>query len=263
MKLHPKIQALRNKVGHIPFHTFNPAEKQYSLLPLEQRVAVSSKPEDDDSRLIKQYFAIFGVPDDYGTVPVKGCFAKSLNDRGPQSTSTYKIPVLWQHKQDDPLCIPLVLKEDEIGLYGEYEPDPIPSGDRCVIQVKRGTINQGSYGFNYIWDKMKFDDKTDLIYMYEVNLLEVSPVTIGSQTETFVKRNSNGLFVDEFLEDETEDFIKKLPRKFHLEARSLITRHISLALMQPNNQTQRNSLKKDKPSKRGIDYEYIINNLKI
>lgn len=257
MKLHPKILELRNKVGSAPIHHF------YST----RAVGDTSMPEVEDDedelpsdRLIKQYFCIFGVPDDYGTIPVKGCFAKSIEERGPNSKSNYKITVLWQHDEKDPLCIPTVLKEDEIGLYAEYSPDPIPSGDRCLIQVRSGTINNGSYGFNYIWDKMEYNEKTDMIMMHEVALFEISPVTRGSQTQTYVKRNANGIFEDKFLLEETEDLIKQLPRKHHLELRNLINRHISLAQSQPLDLREK-ALENDKPTKAGLDYDYLISKL--
>lgn len=259
MILHPKIQALRNKVGHIPIHHFYPKKSAFDKLPVEQRNAKAS----DDSRLIKQYFCIFGIADDWGTVPMKGCFTKSIRERGPNSSASYKITVLNQHDQKKPLCLPSILKEDEIGLYAEYTPDEgIEENDDLVIRVKRGTINNGSYGFNYIWDKMEYDEENDLIIMKEVDLYEVSPVTIGSQTDTFVVRSVDGSFVDEYLEEDTERLIKKIDRQYHLELRSLIERHISLAKLQPNQYIQ-NSLDNNKPKHDLFDYDYLLNNLKI
>lgn len=251
MKLHPKILELRNKVGSSPIHRFVP---KLDSDKLELRKPAPNN--DGSERLIKQYFCIFGIPDDYGTVPIRGCFSKSLQERGPDSKASAKIPVLWQHKQDEPLCVPMVLKEDEIGLYGEYEPDPIPIGDRCVIQIKRGTINNGSYGFNYVWDKMEYDESTEMILMKEVNLFEVSPVTLGSQRETFVVRSSDGTYVDEGLIEETEDLIRRIPKGMRMELRSLIDRHISLAKLQPSK-----TLELEEPKKGSIDYNFLIQNL--
>lgn len=257
-QLHPKIQALRNAVGYKPIHFFYPRQKEYQSIPVETR---SVKNDSTDERLIKQYFCIFGIPDDYRTIPIKGCFSKSLQDRGPESNAKgYKITVLNQHVQSDPLCLPTVLKEDNIGLYGEYRPDEgIPGNDALVIRVKNGTINQGSYGFNYVWDKMEYDETTDMILMKEVDLFEVSPVTIGSQKETYVKRSSSGEFVDEFLEEEMEDFIKQIPRRLHLELRTLINRHITLAKSQPLEQSQK-ALEDGKPQQDGL-YDYLLKNL--
>lgn len=238
-----------------------PSRKAYEGLP-ESKKMIRSSGDTENERLIKQYFAIWGVPDDYGTQPMKGCFAKSISDRGPKSSAPNKIVVLNQHQQKSPLCLPSVLKEDDIGLYGEYEPDPdIDENDVLVKRVKRGTINGGSYGFNYNWEAMEYDEKTGIIMMYDNFLFEVSPVVIPSQLGTFVVRGSDNVLEDKFLEEETEDLIKQLPRKLHLEFRSLISRHISLAKAQPNKQS-RNSLKDGKPKQLGIDYNYLLNELK-
>lgn len=253
--LHPKIEALRSKIGHIPIHLFVPSRDKWNEQPLETRSIKVSDTEGE--RLIKQYFCIFGVPDDYGTVPVKGCFSKSLQERGPKTKSNYKIVVLNQHDQKDPLCLPIILEEDEIGLYGEYEPDPMESGDRLLLQVRRGTINQGSYGFNYCWDKMEYDDSSGLILMKECDLQEVSPVTIGSQKQTFVVRNAAGVYEDKFLADETEDLIKQIPRKYQLELRSIISRHISLAQIQPLEHRQK-ALDEIKPKQGDFDINSLI-----
>jgi HK97 family phage prohead protease len=251
MKLHPKVQALRNSVGASPIKKF------YPTVAIDSTRAATV---DESSRRVKMYFAIFGVPDDYGTVPVKGCFTKSLQERGPGSASNYKIVVLWQHDQKDPLCLPVILQEDEHGLYGEFEPDDVPSGNRCITQIRSGTINQGSYGFNYVWDKIEYDDKTGLLFMKEVDLYEVSPVTIGSQKETHAVRSADGTLIDEFLEEETSDLMKLIPRKHHLEFRSIIDRHISLAKAAALD--TRKALQEPKPKKVGLDMDYLINKLK-
>ncbi len=260
--LHKKILELRNKIGHKPIHFFNPSSK-YEQNHSELQTRAPKNNNKDSERLIKQYFCIFGVPDDYGTVPVKGCFTKSIEERGPNSKASCKIVVLNQHDQKDPLCLPLVLQEDEIGLYAEYEPDPMPSGDRLLMQVREGTINNGSYGFNYVWDKMEYKEDTGLILMNESTLYEISPVTIGSQKETFVVRSADGHFIDQFLEEETEDFFKFVPRKHHLELRSIINRHITLAKMQPLETRQQSTTSNQAAAGKVIDYNYLINNLKL
>lgn len=251
LKLHNKIEAIRTAVGSTQIQKFYPITS----------FGENRAPKVENERLIKQYFAIWGVRDSYGTAAIKGCAKKSIEERGPQSKASSKIIVLWQHRSDDPLCVPNMIKEDDIGLYAEYEPDDVPSGNRCITQVRSGTINQGSYGFRYIWDKMEYDDETDTVYMKEIDLYELSPVTFGSCAETYVKRNADGTMTDEFLTEETEDLIKQLPRKYHLELRNIIDRHISLAKVQPLEKRQQ-ALNGDKPKHGGLDYNYLLQKLK-
>ena len=255
---HNKILELRNKVGASPIlfgHRFSKLSQ-----PIEIR---AKKSVSDNPRLLRQYFAIWGVPDDYGTVPIKGCFAKSISDRGVGSKATYKITALYMHCQADSVGLPTVLEEDEIGLYAEV---PILEGiqvcDELVIRHTNGTCNNGSYGFNYIWDKMEYDEVNDVIIMKECDLFEISFVTIGAQTETYGVRNKEGIYTDEYLSDETEDLIRRLPRKEHLELRNLINRHITLAKNQPL-EIRQETLINNEPKHVGIDYEYLLNNLKL
>jgi len=254
LQLHPKILQLRNNLGSTPILYSTRAK----ALPQPKEIRAKST-EGDNPRLLRQYFAIWGVPDDYGTVPIKGCFSKSINERGPKSNSSFKMPALYMHRQADSVGLPSFLVEDEIGLYAEV---PILEGiqvaDELVIRHKSGTCNNGSYGFDYIWDKMEYDDKNDVILMKECDLYEISFVTIGAQTETFGVRNSEGLLVDDELDSDTKMFIKSLPKARRLEIRSLIDRHISLAKLQPTK-----SLEERKPNTEVIDYNYLLNNLKL
>lgn len=169
-----------------------------------------------------------------GETCVKGCFAKSINEWGPESKSKYKIVMLWQHIMSEPIGQFLELKEDNYGLYFKAKIDPIPTGDRCLIQVKSGTINQFSFGYEYVWDKVRYDEATDSIMLLEVVLFEGSAVTIGCNMETYaIKSAEDVITAKEELDYDTEDFIKALPRSKQLELRQLITKHISLAKIEP------------------------------
>lgn len=258
-KLHPKIQALRSSIGHIPIHRFIPSRKTSS--EMLNKTAPQKKSEDTDE--IEQYFCVWGIADDYGTRPIKGCFAKSIEERGPESKAPGKIIVLDQHRQHMPVCAPTEIKEDSIGLYGRYTADPIARCKDLVIQIRRGTINNGSYGFQYVWERMEWNEKDDCIDMFESILEELSPVTFGSQRETFVIRNANGLYSlsDEELEHDTEELIKQIPRKYQLQIRGLINRHISLAASSPVEKNQKTTKKRSKSKQADLDYQYLIENL--
>src|SRR5690606_23880524 len=90
-----------------------------------------------------------------------------------------KIILLWQHNMDNPIGRITTLREDEKGLYFEAEIDRIPEGDRALTQLQSGTINQFSIGYKYVWDKMEYDEAIDAFVCKEINLFEVSVVSIG------------------------------------------------------------------------------------
>lgn len=252
-KIHPKIKALKQRSAPIT----------YSTLAVRADGTLTDNKMSVEDRTVKGYLIVWGVVDSYGTMFMKGCCAKSLNDRGPQSNSKYKITFLWQHRQDDPLGQFTVLKEDDYGLYFEAvvdDPEDVPTAKRALSQINSGTINQFSAGFDYVWDKMEYDDKTDSILLKEIDLWEGSAVTIGANTETYAIRSAADLeAARDALHDETEDFIRSIPRSKQLELRQLFARHISLATAEPDEPRSR-PLDKGEPVATGIDYSYLSKN---
>ncbi|TXI13252.1 MAG: hypothetical protein E6Q68_01695 [Polynucleobacter sp.] len=251
MKLHPKISEFRKSVGYDTVRKSRVVSG--SEFDLSKREA-----KDKDERTLRQYFCIWGVKDDYGTMPIKGCFSKSIKERGPNTDAPYKITALYMHNLRDSVGLPVVLEEDEIGLYAEV---PILKGiqvcDELVIRHKAGVCNNGSYGFEYIWDKMEYDEDADAIIMKECNLKEISFVTLGSQDVTYGVRGAS--LIDESLQRETEEFIKSIPQKHRLEMRGLISRYISLAQNEPPKKNLK-ALGNGKPKKGAIDYNFLTNN---
>lgn len=134
---------------------------------------------DSQSRKISGYAAIWGNRDKAADILIKGCCAKSIQERGPQSSANDKIIFLWMHDMHEPVGKITTLYEDDKGLYFEAEIDEIEIGDRIIKQLESGTLNQFSIGFNYVWDKVEYDDKTDSYIVKEIILWELSVVSIG------------------------------------------------------------------------------------
>jgi len=250
-QLHPKIKALQLRATPVMSSSY--VNQSGELVDFKITV--------DEERTVSGYLAVWGRKDDYGTVPIKGCFAKSIQERGPQSQSKYKIVFLWQHYQDEPIGQFVELIEDDYGLRFKAVLDDVPTAERALRQIRSGTLNQFSYGFDYVWDKMVYDDTMDAVLMYECALWEGSVVTIGAETETFAIRSSEDFEREKLSLDEwTEDFIKSIPRKQHLELRQLITRHISLAKVKPSTPLDK-TLEVHEPVAHESIYKQLLNEL--
>lgn len=142
---------------------------------------------DEDKHVIEVKFASFGNVDSDGDLLVKGCFSKSINDRGPESSTNRKIAFLWQHDMRDPIGKIMKIEEREDGAYATVQLsdfDAVPNAKRAYYQLQEGTLNQFSFGFNYIWDKMEYDEEKDAFIIMEVKLYEISVVTMGANEET-------------------------------------------------------------------------------
>jgi len=240
--LQEKIHEIKQRAAPISFSTI--------------AIDNEAKAEVND-RVIRGYLVKWGHKNMYNEVFVKGAFAKSIRERGAESQAKYKITFLWQHNQHDPLALFKVLREDEYGLYFETEPlDDVPNADRTIKQIASGTLNQFSVGFDYIWDKIEYDEKEDTLILLEVDFFEGSVVTIGADMETFAIRSKEGL---SDLHDDIEDFINQIPRKDRLQARKLFALQKSLIPIEPFEQRKK-TLNEDKKIK-AIDYNYLLNSL--
>lgn len=232
MNLHPRIQALKNMVGG-----------EYLTCRYVDAAGKNSQPDlklkvDVDTRVIEGYLAVFGVRDSYGTVAVKGCFAKSINDRGPKSSAKNKIIHLYMHDIMEPVGQYTELYEDDYGLRFKCQVDDTGDGtrpDQVLKQTRSGTINQYSFGFDYVWEKMEFDEVRDAVLMFECDLYEGSSVTLKpANTETYTIRTQED-FTKRLAEIgvEAEEVLAGLGKKQQMEIRQLITRYKSLASYKP------------------------------
>lgn len=188
-----------------------------------------------DSRTISGYAAVFGNVDMARDLIVRGAFAKSISERGVNSTTNRKIAFLWQHDMSEPLGKLTKLEEDEKGLYFEAVLDKIPEGDRALEQMKSGTLNQFSIGYQYVWDKTEYDENLEAFILKEINLFEISVVTIGCNELTgFTGMKAEQLESEgNKLTRETEKALKTLPKEQEYQFRQLISKHIALAETKP------------------------------
>jgi hypothetical protein len=154
------------------------------------------------------------------------------------------------------------LEERDLGLYFETKPlDPVDSADRVLIQLRSGTLNNYSNGFLPIWDKADYDEKTDTIIYKECNLFEISVVGLASDDTTFTVRDLKDFTEQEMnMSDEIEYFIKSLPRKDQLEARTLFARQKSLYEAKPVEPLGQKPIN-ERSKKPNIDLNYLIENL--
>lgn len=205
---------------------------------------------------------MFDQPNQHREITLKGAYSKSIRERGPNASSNYRIKLLNQHKTDEPMALIAKLEERNEGLY--FESEPLPEGaaeDRLLRNIRSSLINNFSEGWNYVWDKVEYDEARDLIILKEKQLFEISPVSIPSDLGTFAVRSAEEL---ENLYDDTELFIKELPRSKQLEARQLFARHKSLIQVEPLEQRETALNTEDEPKeKRGLNWNYIAQNFKL
>lgn len=188
-----------------------------------------------ESRTISGYAAIFNNKDKVNDILVKGCFAKSINDRGPESNANDKIIMLWQHDMKEPIGKISVLREDDKGLYFEAVIDDVERGNQALKQLESGTLNQFSIGYSYVREKCEYDPNIDAYIVKEVVLYEISVVSIGCNGETEYLGLKSMENPNEELGREIDEACKGLPIRKKEEIQTLIRKALSLGQFKPDN----------------------------
>lgn len=120
------------------------------------------------------YGSVFNTKDQVGDIVMPGAFSNSLKrwkEVGRQ------VPVLWQHKTDEPIGSWPDLKEDDHGLLGSAElwTNDAPYARIAHKGMKTKTITGLSIGYRV--KREEYDKKAGANRLLEVDLVEISVVT--------------------------------------------------------------------------------------
>ncbi len=147
--------------------------------------------ETEDKKIIAGYAAVFeklSVPFfGFKEKIQKGAFSKALKQNN--------VRALWNHNSDLVLGAKrsgtLMLEEDEKGLRFEIVVPDTQAGRDAYTLVKRGDVDQMSFGFRVIgqvWDES--DPKNIIRTLTEVDLQEVSLTPFPAYKQTSAKTRS-------------------------------------------------------------------------
>lgn len=220
---------------------------------------------DSESRTISGYAAVFGNKDKAGDTLIKGCFSKSIQDRGPESAANDKIIVLWMHDMNEPIGRLTVLYEDDKGLYFEAPIDDVPRGNQAIKQLESGTLNQFSIGYQYVWENCEYDAEKDAFMVKEVKLHEISVVSIGCNGETEylgLKSIEDAEKAYEELNAEISEVCSGMSAPKQQKIQRIISKVISLSSFKPENRKE-SSLEGQKADMHGNKVKSMFKNLKL
>lgn len=157
------------------------------------RTKAAQKVKDIDSgkREVAVYLSIFDNIDSDNDMIKKGAFSKSIQERGPESSGNRKIAYLRHHDWDWQIGKWLTLQEDDKGLFAVGQLGRSTAGNDAFLDYEDGIIREHSIGFQYIQDKIRWIEDSNVemggyFMITEVKLYEGSAVTLGANelTET-------------------------------------------------------------------------------
>lgn len=140
---------------------------------LTKSVELDLKSLTDDGKF-SGYGSVFSTMDQGGDIVVPGAFEKSLKKWGGTGR---QVPVLWQHKPDEPIGSWPELKEDDHGLLGTADlwTDDAPYARIAYKGMKTKTITGLSIGYRV--KREEYDKKAGANRLIELDLVEISVVT--------------------------------------------------------------------------------------
>lgn len=140
---------------------------------------------DEAKGIVTGYASVFGNIDSDDDMIIKGAFTKTIQEHGPESAKP-RIKHLWQHSSWDIVGVPIVLKEDDKGLYFETQFGKDRFAQDKLQQHIDGLITELSIGYNTIKSENIVDGNDNFQYrkLTEVRLWEYSSVTWGANSLT-------------------------------------------------------------------------------
>jgi HK97 family phage prohead protease len=180
--------------------------------------ALEIKDLDSENRKVVVYLAKFDNIDSDNDMFVKGAFSKSIQERGPQSTSNRKIAFLRHHNWEMPIGKFLDIKEDDNGLYAVGQLGRSTLGEDAFKDYEDGIIREHSIGFQYIGDKTRWIEDSTMekggyYQLGEVKLFEGSAVTFGANEMTNV--------VDVIKSENNNEIIERISNDLHIVIKAL------------------------------------------
>lgn len=154
---------------------------EYKNLPFE------IKEVDDSEGIFKGYASTYDL-DRGGDIIVKGAFDNSL------ATNSAQVKILWQHKQDQPIGKPMLMRTDEKGLYVEGRVSDTALGRDAKTLMKDGVITSMSIGFI---TKQSDYNSDGVRLIKELELIEFSLVTYPMNEKAIITQVKNALDVRE------------------------------------------------------------------
>lgn len=133
------------------------------------------------------YGSVFGNRDSYGDIVMPGAFEKSLKEHAIKGSMP---KLFWQHDSWMPIGKWLAMEEDDTGLKvtGKLNMQ-VQQGREAYALLKEGDIDGLSIGYRVLHSDN--DDENEALLLKELDLVEVSVVSLGANDQAQVSAVKN------------------------------------------------------------------------
>lgn len=143
------------------------------------KLQVHAGADKQPSRKVAGYYSLYNqvIDADWCQMMIMpGAYAKSVKSGVSNEMRGTTIKWLYQHNPENVLgsvkAGTFKIKEDGIGLFGEGELPEHDLGDRILVGMQRGDIDEASVGFYKVITQWEQGDDEDMIKIIEADLFE-------------------------------------------------------------------------------------------
>lgn len=135
------------------------------------------KAAEDAAGTFEGYGNVFNVLDSYNEIVAPGAFTQTLEEL---SAAGRTVPVIWQHDMASPIGVYDSVTQDSVGLKvaGRLAIPDVQQAVEALALMKMRAITDMSIGY-YVRNS-SYDEKTGIRTLTQLDLVEVSLVTLGA-----------------------------------------------------------------------------------
>ena len=150
-----------------------------------KKIHVEFKEKDGVEGKVRAVFSLFDDIDSDGDVVLPSAIKSGFDPVNDE------VPMVWAHQWDKPIGRGKIVKDDSKAVFdGEFFMDTESGNEAYKLVKNMGNLQQWSFGFRVNdseYGKFKKDntEETEVRYLKDLSVYEVSPVLVGANQETF------------------------------------------------------------------------------
>lgn len=150
-----------------------------------KKIHVEFKEKDGVEGKVRAVFSLFDDIDSDGDVVLPSAIKSGFDPVNDE------VPMVWAHQWDKPIGRGKIVKDDSKAVFdGEFFMDTDSGSEAYKLVKNMGNLQQWSFGFRVNdseYGKFKKDntEETEVRYLKDLSVYEVSPVLVGANQDTF------------------------------------------------------------------------------
>lgn len=164
---------------------------------------LSIKEEGDEKGSVEAVFSVYNNLDSDGDVVVPGAVKSGFKDN--------QVPMVFAHKWDQPIGKGVIVeKEDSAVFKGSFFMETEAGKEAYNLVKSMGDLQQWSFGFRVndseVGKFKKNDSESEVRYLKDLTVYEVSPVLVGANQETYtlaIKSGEDTVYEKKEVKEET------------------------------------------------------------